>query len=190
ERAHYELLAGDRRAAEQLLTAFESFASDTGLLPEQAWDSADIPERELFLGRAAGSAMPLVWAHAEYVKLRRSLRDQRVFDLPPQTVQRYLVEKVVARRSIWRFNHRIRALTCGMTLRVETLASAVVHWTSDNWTTAADVATRDTGLGLFTADLATAALPVGAIVAFTMYWPDAARWEGTNFTLTIHEGAA
>jgi glucoamylase len=26
--------------------------------------------------------MPLVWAHAEYVKLARSLRDGRVFDTP------------------------------------------------------------------------------------------------------------
>mgnify|MGYP000312505887 CR=1 FL=1 len=33
-------------------------------------------------------AMPLVWAHAEYVKLLRSLRDGQVFDMPPQGVQR------------------------------------------------------------------------------------------------------
>ena len=37
---------------------------------------------ELFLGRASGSAMPLVWAHAEYLKLCRSLRDGEVFDRP------------------------------------------------------------------------------------------------------------
>jgi hypothetical protein len=32
---------------------------------------------------ASGSAMALVWAHSEYVKLRRSLHDDRVFDTPP-----------------------------------------------------------------------------------------------------------
>ncbi len=47
-------------------------------------------ERELYFGRPSGSAMPLVWAHAEYIKLRRSLRDGRVFDMPPQTVDRYI----------------------------------------------------------------------------------------------------
>ena len=53
-----------------------------GLLPEQVWDSAAIPERGLYPGQPSGSAMPLVWAHAEYVRLLRSRRDGRVFDRP------------------------------------------------------------------------------------------------------------
>ena len=64
--------------------------------------------------------MPLVWAHAEYLKLRRSLRDGRLFDLPPQTVQRYLKEKTASPRLVWRFNHKIRSLPAGKMLRVET----------------------------------------------------------------------
>ena len=44
----------------------------------------------LYLGRPTGSAAPLVWAHAEYIKLRRSLRDGFVFDMPSQTCTRYL----------------------------------------------------------------------------------------------------
>jgi glucoamylase len=82
ERAHYELAAGRIEEAKRLLTTLESFANEGGLLPEQVWDSPDIPERELHFGRPSGSAMPLVWAHAEYLKLRRSLRDGRLFDLP------------------------------------------------------------------------------------------------------------
>src|ERR1019366_4676481 len=100
ERAHYELQSGHIDEAERLLAAFEAFAGDSGLIPEQVWDVADIPDRELYFGRAAGSAMPLVWAHAEYVKLRRSLRDGAVFDLPPQTVQRYLVDRIVSGPSL------------------------------------------------------------------------------------------
>ena len=53
----------------------ESLANESGLLPEQIWDSPDIPEKDLYFGRPSGSAMPLVWAHGEYVKLRRSLHD-------------------------------------------------------------------------------------------------------------------
>ena len=91
--------------------------------PEQIWDSADIPERELFLGRASGSAMPLVWAHAEYLKLCRSLRDGEVFDRPPQTVQRYLGKKAItSRHVIWRFNNKVRTMPARRTLRIETLA--------------------------------------------------------------------
>ena len=55
----------------------EALAGESGLLPEQVWDSADIPDRGLFIGHASGSAMPLVWAHAEYLKLCRSLRTGR-----------------------------------------------------------------------------------------------------------------
>jgi len=83
ERAHYELAAGNRGDAIRLMHTMEAFANASGLIPEQVWDALDIPERKLYEGRPTGSAMPLVWAHAEYLKLRRSLRDNRVFDLPP-----------------------------------------------------------------------------------------------------------
>lgn len=71
----YEIAAGRLEEARRLLATFEASASVGGLLPEQIWDSEDIPERELFLGRPSGSAMPLVWEHAEHIKLLRSLRD-------------------------------------------------------------------------------------------------------------------
>jgi glucoamylase len=69
ERAHFELMAGRTDEAKTLLTAMETFANEGGLISEQVWDSPDIPKHELQLGRPSGSAMPLVWAHAEYVKL-------------------------------------------------------------------------------------------------------------------------
>ena len=84
ERAHYELAAGRRKEAARLLAAMAAFAGDSGLIPEQVWDTDDIPEKHLFRGRPTGSAMPLVWAHAEYLKLCRSLAENRVFDQPPQ----------------------------------------------------------------------------------------------------------
>ena len=86
ERAHYELAAGRVENAKRLLAAMESFANEGGLISEQVWDSPDIPERELHFGRPSGSAMPLVWAHAEYLKLRRSLR--RRADLRPAATNR------------------------------------------------------------------------------------------------------
>jgi glucoamylase len=93
QRAHYELAAGRPERARALLRTFEACASDGGLLPEQVWDGNDIPERELYFGRPSGSAMPLVWAHAEHLKLLRSLHEGQVFDLPPQAVQRYQFER-------------------------------------------------------------------------------------------------
>jgi glucoamylase len=185
ERAHLELAAGHPDSAQRLLVAMESFANEGGLIPEQVWDSADIPERELYFGRPSGSAMPLVWAHAEYLKLRRSLHDGRIFDLPPQTVRRYLEDDVEAAHSVWRFNHRIRLMPVGMILRVETLVPAVVHWSDDEWLTVTDTKTHDVGLAIHSADLATATLRAGARIHFTFYWPDAQRWENTNFIVLV-----
>jgi glucoamylase len=185
ERAHYELAAGRVAEAARLCRTYESFANDGGLLPEQIWDARDIPERELYFARPSGSAMPLAWAHAEYVKLRRSLRDGRVFDMPPQTVQRYLVEKIRSPHAIWRLNQKIRTLPAGNVLRVETLARAVVHWSIDDWGTTHDAATRDTGLGVHVADLPVNACTEGTRVTFTFYWPDADCWQGADYAVAV-----
>jgi glucoamylase len=185
ERAHYELAAGGVENAKRLLAALESFANEGGLIPEQVWDAPDIPERELHFGRPSGSAMPLVWAHAEYLKLRRSLRDERLFDLPPQTVRRYLTEKTVSPRMVWRYNHKIRSMPPGKILRIELMAPAVIHWSADDWNTVQDVKAHDTGLGIHIADLATKDLPEGKQVKFTFYWPDAGHWEDKDFIVRI-----
>jgi glucoamylase len=185
ERAHYELLAGRVDEAKRLLAAMENFANQGGLISEQVWDSPDLPAHGLQLGRPSGSAMPLVWAHAEYLKLQRSLRDGRVFDLPTQTVQRYLKDKTVSPRLVWRYNHKLRSLPPGKILRVELMAPAAIHWTADDWKTAQDLKTHDAGLGIHMADLPTQSVPEGTQVKFTFYWPDAGHWEGKDFMVRI-----
>ena len=187
ERAHYELAAGHRDQVLQLLGTLESFANEGGMIPEQVWDSEDIPERELFCGHPSGSAMPLVWAHAEYLKLLRSLRDGHVFDTPPQPVQRYIEDRVGSPYTIWRFNHKARSMPKGRTLRLELPAPATVHWTVDDWDSSHDVDAKDTGLGIYVADLATARLPAEARVTFTFHWSQEDRWEGTDFAVHVRE---
>jgi len=190
ERAHYELAAGRAGSAHQLMAAMESFANEGGLISEQVWDSPDIPECDLYFGRPSGSAMPLVWAHAEYLKLRRSLRDGRVFDMPPQTVQRYLVGKAISPRMVWRFNHKIRSIPAGKSLRIETLAPGTIHWSDDDWNAVQNVKTHEVGLGIHIADLSTKALPEGRQVKFTFHWPEADRWEGKNFVIRVESADA
>lgn len=185
ERAHYELAAGRVKEAEQLRVALESFASGEGLFSEQIWEAADIPEKELFFGRPSGSAMPLVWAHAEYLKLLRSLRDGRVFDMPQQTVERYMANKTEPRCLIWCFNHKIRSLPVGKLLRIVTMAPTVCHWSDDDWHTTYDTSSRDTGLGFQVVDLETTALSDGKQVRFTFFWPDADHWEGSDFIVRV-----
>jgi glucoamylase len=185
ERAHYELAAGQIDEARRLLRTFEACANEGHLLPEQMWDGPDIPERELFFGRPSGSAMPLVWAHAEYLKLQRSLRDGRVYDMPPQTWQRYVIDQAIARYASWRFNHKLRVIEEGRQLRLETLVSTLVHWSTDEWRTTHDTPARDTGLGEYVVDLPTETLPPGSRIDFTFYWPEVDRWEGTDFQVVV-----
>ena len=185
ERAHYELAAGRKDEATRLLRALESFANDGGMLPEQIWDSADIPSRELYQGRPSGSAMPLVWAHAEYIKLRRSLHDGKVFDTPAQTVKRYQRDHVVSSLIPWRFNHKSRTLPAGMILRIEASALCTVRWTTNDWVSFTDASCRDTGLNMFVTDLPTGQFPRGTEVTFTFFWPGTGRWEGRNYNVDV-----
>jgi glucoamylase len=181
ERAHYELARGRKREAQRLAKALAAFASEGGMLPEQIWDTKDIPDRELFFGKASGSAMPLVWAHAEYVKLCRSFQDGKVFDMPPQAVERYRDGQKPSAYIMWRFNHRLRNLPPGKKLRVEVTSPAIVRWSTDGWRSNEECETLDTGLGMYVSDLPTDVLPAGAVVVFTFYWSEEDRWEGTDY---------
>lgn len=185
ERAHYELAAGRRDVAEQLARTIVAQTSVGKLIPEQVWDGPDIPQRELFNGRPSGAAMPLVWAHAEYIKLLRSLHDGRVFDLPAQAVQRYQIEKTGSAIAVWRFNNKCRSMLPGTTLRIEALVPAIIHWSADNWHTVCDTATADTGLGVHLVDLPTVGLPAGAQICFTCFWPQAGNWEGRDYLVEV-----
>ncbi|TSE08241.1 glucan 1,4-alpha-glucosidase [Mesorhizobium intechi] len=184
ERAHYELAAGRMDKAASLLAALEGSAEPGGLLPEQVWDGVDLPERELRHGRPSGSAMPLVWAHSEHIKLLRSLRDGVVFDMPPQGVKRYIKDKTVSPFRTWRFNNKIRTLPEGKTLRIELQAAATVHWSSDGWATAHDSQTAENAFGIHLADLPTAGLPGGSTLIFTFFWPGTGDWENVDFSVT------
>ncbi len=190
ERAHYEIAAGNAPEAARLLSVMEAQTSPGGLIPEQVWDAPDIPEKELFNGKPSGSAMPLVWAHAEHVKLIRSLSQGKVFDMPPQTWQRYVERSTPSRVTPWRFNQKCRRLREGQVLRIECLVPGVVHWSSDGWQTVNDTQTTDTRAGVHYADLPTSGLSAGSTVTFTFHWPGADRWEGTDFSVAVVAGGS
>ncbi len=186
ERAHYELAAGARAAAEALLASIEAHGSPGAMLPEQVWDGPPIPQRELFPGKPSGSAMPLVWAHAEHIKLLRSLADGAVFDTPPQTVRRYVQNKHTPRCLSWRPGWQSHEIPSGRVLRVELPEAAVVVWNdgrSEKWS---DVATSDTGLGVHVVELTTEEIPTGSALTFTWRRLRDDSWIGQNFTVMLH----
>jgi len=185
ERAHYELAAGNSSEARRLLKVIEVQMSPGGFIPEQVWDAEDKPRKRLINGKPSGSAMPLVWAHAEYIKLLRSLRDGKVFDMPIESAQRYRVKNVSSPFSSWRFNNKSRFIQEGKILRIEVLAKALVHWSDDDWQSIHDQETLDSGLGMYYADLPTNKLHAESKVVFTFFWSEVSRWEGINFEIEI-----
>ena len=185
ERAHYALAAGRRGEAEALLATIEAQTSPGGLIPEQVWDAAPIPERDLEPGKPTGSAMPLVWAHAEYVKLLRSLADGRVFDTPPHTTRRYLGKTRNARCRPWREDCPAAGVLSGQNLRLDLAAESIVRYTRDDWKTQADVATSPTVLGLHIAELPTAGMAVGDKLVFTWRRKADEVWRGQNFEARV-----
>lgn len=185
ERAHYEVAAGNIMYAQELLKTVENYANETGLFPEQIWDSEDIPECGLYLGKASGSAMPLVWAHSEYMKLCRSLKAKKIFDMPAQTRERYLVNKTSSNIFIWNFNNQHKYFPKEKNLRLHCLVSATIRWTKDDWATWEEETTLDSGLGVHFADLSTNELAHGQKVIFTFYWHDSGNWEGKDYFLSV-----
>jgi glucoamylase len=182
ERAHYELAAGNSTEAKALVATMEAMAAPSGLIPEQVWDGTDIPNRELSYGSAAGSARPLVWAHAEYLKLLRSVVDGAIFDLPG-AVTRHQRDPVAATRRFWRPNHKISGIGPGLPLRIELPEPATVHWSTDNWQTATDTTTSDSGIGMHFIDIPATALPETGELVFTIRRADG--WEEEDYRVAI-----
>lgn len=178
ERGHYELAAG-RDPLPSLLTMAAS-ASLGGMIPEQVWDEAPIPARRLYPGRPTGSAMPLAWAHAEFVKLLLSRDLSYCFDRPRAVWERYQGERRHARCAFWWLHARIGSFSAGSILVVALPRPGVVRYGFDGWHAIAEAEAIDTGLGFFAATLDTARLSADETIDFTIRWSDEG-WIGEDF---------
>ncbi len=182
ERGHFELARGEDPGP--YLRAMERLATPTGLLTEQVWNSEDRPSVHVELGRPTEAAMPLAWAHAEYVSLLRSTADGRVFDRLPEVAERYLGNRSDRRPlEVWKFNRRPRTLDPQAILRVIAGQPFRLRASDDAWRTQRDLDPQATALGLWFVDLPPLDRP-GRSWEFTFYWTAADRWEGRNFTVT------
>jgi glucoamylase len=184
ERGHYEVAAG--RSPEAYIRTMEGLASKAGLLCEQIWDEADMTAAYMRLGEPTGSAMPLMWAHAEYVKLLRSAADGKVFDQVPEVAERYQSGgRKIKKLEIWKFNRRVRFMRAGEMLRVIGDQPFSLRWTSDHWGSAHDSRSHANGLDIDHLDLTELVTVSGTSIEFTFFWIDANRWEGRNYAIAV-----
>ncbi|MCS6852954.1 MAG: glycoside hydrolase family 15 protein [Gemmataceae bacterium] len=186
ERGHYELAAG--RAVLPYIQTMERFATASALLPEQVWSQPDRPEAFLYFGRPTGSAIPLLWAHAEYVKLVRSYAEGYVFDRLAIVADRYLGRRPdKPPLEIWKFHRQVREVRPGHVLRILARAPFRLTWSADDWATVHQTVSLDSGLRVYYVDIPVS-VSQRAPVRFTFYWPEVDRWEGRDFAVAMTGG--
>jgi glucoamylase len=185
ERAHYELAAGNDIGP--LISTYEQFATCGQMLPEQVWDEADMPETSLRLGQPAGSAVPLVWAHAEYLKLLRSALDGKPFDRIDPVYERYCETEGRKRArqdlEIYSRHRPIQRIAAGDTLRILDEKRFELIWTEDGWQTTHTALSRTLGSAGFSAEIASGA--ESGTLQWTLHWPEHDGWLGYNVEVKV-----
>jgi glucoamylase len=181
ERGHYELAAG--RDVRSYVVALERFATATKLLPEQIWDLPDNPAALLTYGGPTGSAMPLMWAHAEYVKLVRSVGDGQVFDLIPEVV-RHFQKDGRKKIEVWKANRQVKSIAAGTRLRIIAAKPFMLHWGRGDWNPVRDTYSASTAIGIDYVDIETAPGDRSPL-RFTFYWTKESRWEGRDYAVAL-----
>lgn len=104
ERGEYNVSAGQGAQATSLLNTMRLFGSGVGLIPEQDWEVPNLAPSPYGTdptiasigfqnGQPAGSAAPLTWSAAVYVRLLRDISAKRPLEQPADTYNRYIVHQ-------------------------------------------------------------------------------------------------
>jgi len=189
ERAHYELAAG--KDISELIKTYERFATCGQMMPEQVWDVDIQAEAGMRKGQPAGSAVPLVWAHAEYLKLLRSAVDGKVFDRIDPVYARYCDPESdehqcrMRRRKleIYSLRRPIQTIPAESTLRILDEKGFEVTWTADGWKTKHTTPSRSLGSAGHSADIS--ADSAGGALQWTLRWTETDSWLGYNVDVKV-----
>jgi glucoamylase len=101
ERAEQDLQTGSPGAAASLLRTMQDMTSGLGMVPEQVWEDPAVAASPygsdpatasigFANGKPAGSASPLIWAQAQYLRLVTDLGNGRLGDQPAIVADRYV----------------------------------------------------------------------------------------------------
>ena len=183
ERGHYAVAAGEDPLP--YLEAMAAMAGRGGMLPEQVWDAAPLPERGLLPGRPTGAAMPLVWSHDEFVKLAASRVLGRPFDRPESVWQRYGGERPEPDTWIWSAKSPIASVAEGKHLTLILPRPARLHVGFDGWHQVRDLESQELGLGAQGITLAAEELAGHCRLDITWRWRDDGQWLGKDFAVRI-----
>jgi glucoamylase len=182
ERGHLALQAGQESIS--YLQTMWNCASQGGLLPEQVWDAAPIPSLQLAPGRPSGSAMPLLWAHAEFLKLLVAHESGRPIELLQSVEQRY--RGPAPRRATawhWRDEVPVWQLERGHNLRIEDRKPFTLHMGFDGWQEIQDRVATAEPFGIWSVVLAADELTRYKQIDFRRHYESS--WEGADHIVQL-----
>ncbi|HJR05769.1 MAG TPA: glucan 1,4-alpha-glucosidase [Pyrinomonadaceae bacterium] len=93
ERGQYELARGEAAAARMRLDHMLGFANEGLMLPEQIWDRRESPNLDFVFGEGTGSATPLAWTMAQFIRLASNISEGRNLETPDIVAARYAAAK-------------------------------------------------------------------------------------------------
>lgn len=93
ERGEYELALGKKALARKHLEAMRGFANDGLMISEQVWDGRESPGPAFRFGAGTGSATPLAWSMAQFIRLAINIKRGRNIETPQIVAARYLRDR-------------------------------------------------------------------------------------------------
>lgn len=92
ERGEYELLTADdgSLSPSALLRTMQRYANSGRMIPEQVWDQSTPTDYGWTFGEGTGSATPLSWSMAQFVRLAHSIDDGEPVETPQFVRERYV----------------------------------------------------------------------------------------------------
>lgn len=69
------------------------FANKGGMIPEQAWDRAEATPARFVFGEGTGSATPLAWSMAQFIRLVVCAEEKRIVEQPDVVAAHFLKGK-------------------------------------------------------------------------------------------------
>ena len=98
ERGEYEVALGDIASARKRLDTMAGFANDGFMIPEQVWDLKKTPNDAFRFGAGTGSATPLAWSMAQFIRLAMNIESGRNLETPKVVWERYVKSPAKAQR--------------------------------------------------------------------------------------------
>ncbi|MGB9179664.1 MAG: glycoside hydrolase family 15 protein [Pyrinomonadaceae bacterium] len=97
ERGEFEIARGEIGNARARLDALMRFANDGGMIAEQIWDRKESPDARFRFGEGTGSATPLAWSMAQFIRLAVNIKEGRNTETPAVVASRYLKDRAQGR---------------------------------------------------------------------------------------------